>query len=250
MVVEVTELREQIKQLGNVNIDAIEEEKHLEERNDTLINQVADIDEAASSLAALIAELETASRSRFEETFALIREHFAGRDGLFRQIFGGGSADIYLLPDEDGNIDMLESGIEIKAKPPGKEPRVISQLSGGEKAMAAVALLLAIFRSRPSPFCILDEVDAPLDDANVGRFCKSLEQFLEHSHFIIITHNKRTMLCCDRLYGVTQPQRGVSRQVTVRVDEVGDDGRLSRSAAARATRNDTPVEAPQTSASA
>ena len=247
MVVEVADLREQIKQLGNVNIDAIEEEKHLEERNDTLISQVADIDEAARSLAALIAELETASRSRFEETFALIREHFAGRDGLFRQIFGGGSADIYLLPDEDGNIDMLESGIEIKAKPPGKEPRVISQLSGGEKAMAAVALVLAIFRSRPSPFCILDEVDAPLDDANVGRFCKSLEQFLEHSHFIIITHNKRTMLSCDRLYGVTQPQRGVSRQVTVRVDEVGDDGRLSRSAAARAIKNDTPVEAPQTS---
>ncbi len=162
---------------------------------------------------------------------------------MFRQIFGGGSADIYLVPDEDGHVDMLESGIEIKAKPPGKEPRVISQLSGGEKAMTAVALVLAIFRSRPSPFCILDEVDAPLDDANVGRFCTSLEQFLEHSHFIIITHNKRTMLSCDRLYGVTQPQRGVSRQVTVRVDEVSEDGSLSNTAAARAAETATPQEA-------
>ncbi|MCH2139075.1 MAG: chromosome segregation protein SMC [Phycisphaerales bacterium] len=243
MSAEVTQLRDEIKQLGNVNIDAIEEERHLETRNEDLIAQVADIDEAAASLATLIEELETASRTRFEETFAAIREHFAGRDGLFRQIFGGGSADIYLVPDEDGHVDMLESGIEIKAKPPGKEPRVISQLSGGEKAMTAVALVLAIFRSRPSPFCILDEVDAPLDDANVGRFCSSLEQFLEHSHFIIITHNKRTMLSCDRLYGVTQPQRGVSRQVTVRVDEVSEDGSLSNTAAARAAETATPQEA-------
>ncbi|MDP6890525.1 MAG: hypothetical protein QF471_04285, partial [Phycisphaerales bacterium] len=125
-------------------------------------------------------------------------------------------------------------GIEIKAKPPGKEPRVISQLSGGEKTMAAVALLLAIFKSRPAPFCILDEVDAALDDTNVGRFCATIDQFLGRSHFIIITHNKQTMLKCDRLYGVTQPERGVSKRVTVRVDEVGEDGRISKAATARA----------------
>jgi chromosome segregation protein len=178
--------------------------------------------------------LEVASRTRFEETFASIREHFAGPKGLFRQLFGGGSADIFLVPDENGNVDMLESGIEIKAKPPGKEPRVISQLSGGEKTMAAVALLLAIFESRPAPFCILDEVDAALDDTNVGRFCATIDQFLNRSHFIIITHNKQTMLECDRLYGVTQPERGVSKRVTVRVDEVGEDGRISKAATARA----------------
>jgi len=239
MTTEVAELREAIRKLGNVNLDAIDEEQHLEDRNEALISQVADIDNAARTLQSLIEELETATRTRFEETFNAIREHFAGPEGLFRQLFGGGSADMYLVPDDDGNIDLLEAGIEIKAKPPGKKPRVISQLSGGEQAMTAVALVLAIFRSRPSPFCILDEVDAPLDDANVGRFCASLEQFLDHSHFIIITHKKQTMLACDRLYGVTQPQRGVSRQVTVRVDEVGEAGKLSRGATARAAAQPT-----------
>ena len=231
---EANELKASIKELGNVNLDAIDEEQHLEARNEGLIKQVADIDLAREQLETLIAELEVASRTRFEETFASIREHFAGPKGLFRQLFGGGSADIFLVPDEDGNVDMLESGIEIKAKPPGKEPRVISQLSGGEKTMAAVALLLAIFESRPAPFCILDEVDAALDDTNVGRFCATIDQFLNRSHFIIITHNKQTMLECDRLYGVTQPERGVSKRVTVRVDEVGEDGRISKAATARA----------------
>jgi len=237
---EVVELRDQIKNLGNVNIDSIEEEQHLEARNEGLIEQVADIDHARQQLEALIDELEVASRTRFEETFAKVRDHFAGAAGLFRQLFGGGNADLYLVPDEDGNVDMLESGIEIKAKPPGKEPRVISQLSGGEKTMTAVALLLAIFKSRPAPFCILDEVDAALDDANVSRFCTTLNQFLDRSHFIVITHNKQTMLACDRLYGVTQPERGVSKRVTVRVDEVGDDGRISAAATVRASEEPEP----------
>ena len=123
-------------------------------------------------------------------------------------------------------MDWLHSGIEIRAKPPGKEPRIISQLSGGEKAMTAVALLLAIFKSKPSPFCILDEVDAPLDDANVIRFGKVLEPFTDHSHFIIITHNKHTMRNCDRLYGITMQERGVSKRVGVRLDTVSPDGEL------------------------
>ncbi|MDP7029848.1 MAG: chromosome segregation protein SMC [Phycisphaerales bacterium] len=243
---EVAELRSQIKALGNVNVDAIEEEKHLEARNEDLIAQVADIDQAREQLEQLIAELEVASRTRFEETFAAVKEHFAGPAGLFRQLFGGGSADLFLVPDENGDVDMLESGIEIKAKPPGKEPRVISQLSGGEKTMTAVALLLAIFKSRPAPFCILDEVDAALDDANVSRFCGTLDQFLDRSHFIVITHNKQTMLACDRLYGVTQPERGVSKRVTVRVDEVGEGGRISAAATQRASEAPAPpvVETP------
>jgi chromosome segregation protein len=239
---EVNELKVAIKELGNINLDAIDEEQHLDARNEGLIIQVADIDTARQQLESLIAELEAASRTRFEETFTSVREHFAGPNGLFRQLFGGGSADLFLVPSEDGTTDMLESGIEIKAKPPGKEPRVISQLSGGEKTMAAVALLLAIFKSRPAPFCILDEVDAALDDANVARFCSTLDHFLGRSHFIIITHNKQTMVTCDRLYGITQPERGVSKRVTVRVDEVGEDGRLSKAATARAEVEERPQD--------
>ncbi len=233
MDAEAEVLREEIRALGNVNIDAIEEEKHLEERNVDLAQQVADIDDAHRRLAELITELETVSRTRFEETFNAIREHFAGPQGLFRQLFGGGSADIMLLPDEEGNIDLLEAGIEIKAKPPGKQPRVISQLSGGEKSMTAVALLLSIFRAKPSPFCILDEVDAALDEANLERFSRSLKQFLDQSHFIVITHRKRTMLGCDKLYGVTMQERGVSKRVAVTVEEVGEEGRIAKEAAAR-----------------
>jgi chromosome segregation protein len=153
---------------------------------------------------------------------------------MFRRLFGGGSADIYLLPLENGEIDWLESGVEIRAKPPGKEPRVISQLSGGEKTMTAVALLMAIFQSKPSPFCILDEVDAALDESNVERFCHALLPFLDVSHFIVITHHKRTMQACHQLYGVTMPERGVSRRVAVKFDEVGVDGRLSKAASERA----------------
>jgi chromosome segregation protein len=153
---------------------------------------------------------------------------------MFRRLFGGGSADLFLLPFEDGpragQTDWLESGVEIRAKPPGKEPRVISQLSGGEKTMTAVALLMAIFQSKPSPFCVLDEVDAALDEANVERFCGTLKQFLDRSHFIVITHHKRTMQSCDMLYGITMPQRGVSKRVAVRFEEVGSDGKIAKAA--------------------
>jgi chromosome segregation protein len=216
-----------------VNLDAIEEESLLEERNVDLIRQVEDIDNAVTQLQQLISQLDEASRKRFEETFTMIRENFAGPDGMFRKLFGGGSADIFLVPDEEGRTDWLESGIEVRAKPPGKEPRVISQLSGGEKAMTAVALLMAIFKSKPSPFCILDEVDAALDDANVNRFCSILQPFLDKSHFIIITHHKRTMQVCDHLYGVTMQERGVSKRVAVRVEDVSANGHIAKSAVER-----------------
>jgi len=226
-------LRVEIKRLGNVNLDAIDELEDLEVRNEDLAKQLDDIDSARVLLGDLIERLDAASRIRFEETFNRVRENFAGSQGMFRRLFGGGSADLYLLPGEDGTIDWLESGIEIRAKPPGKEPRVISQLSGGEKTMTAVGLLMAIFQSKPSPFCILDEVDAALDEANVERFCNVVRQFLDQSHFIIITHHKRTMQACDRLFGVTMPERGVSRRVTVKFDEVGRDGRLAGDAVRR-----------------
>jgi chromosome segregation protein len=244
---EADELKEAIRKLGNVNLDAIDELVQLEIRNEDLAKQLVDIDSAKSSLEALITELDEASRTRFQQTFERVRETFAGQTGMFRRLFGGGSADIYLLPLENGETDWLESGVEIRAKPPGKEPRVISQLSGGEKTMTAVALLMAIFQSKPSPFCILDEVDAALDEANVERFCHALTPFLDVSHFIVITHHKRTMQACHQLYGVTMPERGVSRRVAVKFDEVGADGRLSKAAAERAVAepqaNDTRVAA-------
>jgi len=223
----VEALRDELKSLGNVNLEAIEELTELQRRFDELGAQVGDIDDAKQRLERLITELDEVSRRRFHETFTAVRDHFGGTSGTFRMLFGGGSADIFLLPlEETGEVDWLESGIEIRAKPPGKEPRVISQLSGGEKTLAAVALLMAIFRSKPAPFCILDEVDAALDEANVERFCATLRPFLERSHFVLITHHKRTMQACDMLYGVTMPERGVSRRVAVRFDQVGEDGRI------------------------
>ena len=234
-------LRLEIKKLGNVNLDSIEEEVNLKERNVDLAQQVIDIDSSVESLNTLIEELEECSKTKFEETFTLIREHFSGPQGMFRKMFGGGSADLIMLPDEDGNVDLLEAGIEIKAKPPGKKPRVISQLSGGEQAMTAVALLLSIFKAKPSPFCILDEVDAALDESNTHRFASSLHHFLEDSHFIVITHKKRTMMECDKLYGVTMQERGVSKHVAVTIDEIGNKGEISTLAHARSASDDLPL---------
>ena len=148
-----------------------------------------------------------------------MRGHF---QTLFRDLFGGGQADIVL----EENVDILDSGIEIVARPPGKEPRSISLLSGGEKTMTCVALLLAIFRSRPSPFCVLDEVDAALDEANIDRFTKVLQGFLTWTQFIIVTHSKKTMTCANTIYGVTMQESGVSKQVSVRFEDVSDDGHI------------------------
>ena len=237
------ELKHAIDALGNVNLDAIEEETQLESRNEDLIEQVADLDRSRESLVQLIEELNEASVERFQETFDRVREHFGGNDGMFRKLFGGGKAEVRLMPlikEIDGEkvqtdeIDLLESGIEVVARPPGKEPRSISQLSGGEKTMTAVALLLSIFKSKPSCFCVLDEVDAALDDANVDRYCRVVREFADTSHFIVITHNKRSMQEADRLYGVTMQERGVSKRVTVRVDDVSGDGTIDAGAIMRA----------------
>jgi len=227
----IDELRSAIKRLGNVNLDAIEEEKELADRNEELVRQVGDLDSAREQLIGLIEELNNLSRERFKETFEIIRENFAGANGMFRRVFGGGKADMHLIPNEEtGEVDWLESGVEIVGKPPGKELRSIKLLSGGEKTMTSVALVMAIFQSKPSPFCLLDEVDAALDDANVERFCGVLHTFLDRSHFVIITHNKRTMQAGDQLYGITMQERGVSKRVAVRFDQVGADGHISKDA--------------------
>ncbi len=238
-----TELAAEVKKLGNVNLDAIAEESQLEGRNEDLIAQVADLDGARERLIELIEKLNVASRQRFEDTFTTVRENFAGPNGMFRKLFGGGKAEVRLMPlvkEIDGEkvqtdeIDWLESGVEVIARPPGKEPRSINQLSGGEKTMTAVALLLSIFQSKPSCFCVLDEVDAALDDANVERYTNVVRGFTDRSHFIVITHNKRTMQAADRLYGITMQERGVSKRVTVKVDEVMADGGIKKSAVDRA----------------
>ena len=229
---EIKDLRKKISNLGNVNLDAIDEQEDIEKKFDDLASQVDDIDDAREQLVSLIDQINHDSKILFEKTFNEIRENFAGPQGLFRKLFGGGKADIYLKPDENGNIDILESGIEVMAKPPGKEPQSINLLSGGEKTMTAVAMLMSIFKSKPSPFCVLDEVDAALDEANVERFADVIKGFLDKSHFIVITHHKRTMQAADILYGITMQERGVSKRVSVKFDQISGDGAISADAIA------------------
>ena len=216
---EIEELRQKINALGHVNLDALEELESLESRFKTLSDQYQDLTGAKASLEKIIDRINTDSRRLFAETLETVRGHF---QKLFRDLFGGGQGDIVL---EEG-VDILESGIEIVARPPGKEPRNISLLSGGEKTLTCVALLLAMFRSRPSPFCVLDEVDAALDEANIDRFTKVLQDFLAWTQFIIVTHSKKTMTCANTIYGVTMQESGVSKQVSVRFEDVSDDGHI------------------------
>ncbi len=241
---EIEDRKGRMARLGTVNLGAIDEENELEETQDELADQVKDIEQAERQLRQLIEQINNDSRVRFEQTYKEVRENFAGTQGLFRRLFGGGKADVVLQPDEHGNIDPLEAGIEIMAKPPGKEPRALSQLSGGEKTMTAIALLMAIFKSRPSPYAILDEVDAALDEANVERFITIVQSFLDKSHFIIITHHKRTMQGCDALYGITMQERGVSKRVRVQFDQLAPgSGEISREALNRVAEEQGEEEA-------
>jgi chromosome segregation protein len=215
---EIEELRKKLSRLGSVNLEALQELAELEARADALRLQFDDMTGAQKTLMEIISEINGESRRLFTDTFTAVRGHF---QELFRKLFGGGMADV-VLEDES---DVLESGIEVVARPPGKELRSISLMSGGEKTLTAVALLLAVFRNKPSPFCILDEVDAALDEANIGRFTDVLRDFLDRSQFILITHSKRTMACADVLYGVTMAESGVSRRMAVRFEDWPDDER-------------------------
>ena len=205
---EIAELRRKLDRLGNVNLDAIAELDDLEERHTFLTEQRDDLAESKRQLVQLIDRLNNESRERFQKTFDAIRENFRS---LFRKLFGGGRADI-VLEDTD---DVLECGIEIFAQPPGKEVQSISLMSGGEKSLTAIALLMSIFRTRPSPFTILDEVDAALDEANNDRFNRIVQEFVSETQFIIITHSKWTMNMADHLYGITMQEPGVSTRVSV-----------------------------------
>ena len=219
---EVQRLRRKIKALGNVNTDALANLDELESRYSRLSNQFLDLSEAKTALEEIIRRVNTESRRMFVETFETIREHFRE---LFRRLFGGGEADIVL---EDPN-DVLDCGIDILARPPGKELRNLSLLSGGEKTLTAVALLFAMFKSKPSPYCILDEVDAALDEANVERYATILNDFTDMTQFVVITHRKRTMTVANAVYGVTMEQAGVSKRMSVRFEDVSENGEIKPS---------------------
>jgi chromosome segregation protein len=207
---EARELREKVEEMGPVNTEAISEYEELENRLKFLEAEEKDLTTAKAQLEEAIRKINQTTRLLFEETFDKVKANFSN---FFAELFGGGRATVKLVEGEDA----LEGGIEIEAQPPGKQPKVISLLSGGEKAMTALALLLAIYAVKPSPFCVLDEMDAPLDESNTVRFVQIIERFLEKSQFLVITHNKRTISAADLLYGVTAPEPGCSRMMSVKL---------------------------------
>ena len=214
---DISTLKDQIKKLGDVNVNAIEDYKNLMERYSFLKTQHDDLIEAEKTLEDIITELDTAMRKQFHEKFGEISREF---DKVFKEMFGGGKGTLELMEDED----ILEAGIRIIAQPPGKKLQNMMQLSGGEKALTAIALLFAIQNLKPSPFCLLDEIEAALDESNVSRFAKYLHKLTRHTQFIVITHRRGTMEQVDRLYGITMQEKGVSTLVSVNlIDKELDD---------------------------
>ena len=206
------ELKSSIRSLGNVNVNAIEDYKEISERYEFMKTQHGDLVKAEEALLKIIEELDAGMRRQFEEKFREIQREF---DKVFKEMFGGGSGKLELLEDED----LLEAGIQIIAQPPGKKLQNMMQLSGGEKALTAIALLFAIQNLKPSPFCLLDEIEAALDDSNVDRFAKYLHKLTKYTQFIVITHRRGTMMAADRLYGITMQEKGVSTLVSVNLIE-------------------------------
>src|SRR4030095_16464762 len=196
----------QMRRRGSVSLEALDQLDELEERHRFQLAQRQDLVESEKSLQGIIAEINGKSRDLFQKTFEEVQTHFSE---LFRKCFGGGKAELVL---EEGK-DILEAGSDIIAKPPGKKITSLSLMSGGEKTMTTIALLFAIFRTKPGPFCILDEVDAPLDETNVRRFVVLLKDFIAQTQFIVVTHNKVTMAEANTLYGVTMEEHGVSKRV-------------------------------------
>ena len=229
----VAELTERADSMGPVNLDAIQEYDELEERYNFLEQQNNDLINGKAELMEAIARINKTTKVLFSETFEKIRVNF---QEMFAQLFGGGKANLLLMDESD----PLESGIEIIASPPGKKLQSISLLSGGERTMTAVALLFAIYMVKPSPFCVLDEMDAPLDESNIGRFIKLLDRFIGQSQFMVITHNKRTMSRADSLYGVTMEERGISKLLSVKF--TGRDEQLPPAAESNSTLRDETQE--------
>jgi chromosome segregation protein SMC, common bacterial type len=209
---DINAIKESIKELGTVNVAAIEEFKKVKERYEFLIKQKSDLEEAKDTLNKVIAEMTGKMEKQFAANFEIINNNF---NSYFQQLFGGGRAELVLCDD----IDVLSSGIEIIAQPPGKKLQSLTLLSGGEKALTAIALLFAILKMKPSPFCILDEIEAALDDINIVRFSRFLKELSRKTQFIVVTHRKGTMEITDSLYGVTMEEKGVSRLVSARLSE-------------------------------
>jgi len=209
---EVEKLKKRCDSYGSVNLVAIDEYEELRQRFEFLTKQQSDLLEAKQSLMNAITKINRTTRQLFVDTFTRVSEEFRI---YFRMLFGGGEADLILVDPEN----VLESGIDIVAKPPGKKLQNITLLSGGEKTMAAIALIFAVFKVRPSPFCVLDEIDAALDESNVGRYSYLLQEFSKIAQFIVITHNKKTISSADVMYGVTMQERGVSKIVSVKLSK-------------------------------
>ena len=219
----ISELKDEIKSLGNVNVNAIEDYKQVSERYEFLKTQHDDLIESEKVLEGIIEQLDTGMRRQFNERFALIQIEF---DKAFKELFGGGKGTLELVEGED----VLESGIKIIAQPPGKKLQNMMQLSGGEKSLTAISLLFAIQNLKPSPFCLLDEIEAALDDSNVLRFAKYLHKLTKNTQFIVITHRRGTMNSADRLYGITMQEKGVSTLVSVNLiqDELDKEEQLMK----------------------
>lgn len=214
---ELQELKRKLESLGHVNLEAVQELENSEERANFLESERTDLLQAQANLEKTLEELDAHCRERFLETFGRVKAQF---EGIFRRLFRGGRAEL----DLEADADPLDGGIEISVRPPGKELRSINLLSGGERTLTALALLLAVFRSRPSPFCLLDEVDAALDDANVERFLDVLNDFTDSTQFLVVTHNRITMAACSRLFGVTMRRAGVSQIVSVDLEQLDQEG--------------------------
>ena len=214
---QVAALRQRIDEMGPVNLVAIEEYEETEQRYQFLSKQHDDLVQAKTQLLDVINRINSQTRDMFRTTFEQIRQNF---QAMFTEVFGGGKADLRLMDEND----LLESGIEIVARPPGKQLQTISLLSGGEQTMTAVSLLFSIYQVKPSPFCVLDELDAPLDESNIVRFTRVLQRFIERSQFIVITHNKRTIGMASVLYGVTMQEHGVSKIVSVKFHKSDEQG--------------------------
>jgi chromosome segregation protein len=207
----ITRLRARIERLGPVNMMAIDQFDELDTRHTFLTTQRKDLVDSIAQTSEAIKRIDQSMRQRFTEAFAAINRNF---QGVFSTLFGGGRAGLTLLDEND----PLESGIEIVAQPPGKRLQSVQLLSGGEKALTAISLMFGLFKYKPSPFCLLDEIDAPLDDANIGRFVEMLRSMQQHTQFILITHNRKTMEIADRLYGVTMEEPGVSKLISVQMN--------------------------------
>lgn len=209
---QIADLKEKLRGLGNINAGALEDYEAEKARLEEVRKQFDDLERARQGLDRAIKKLDKAAREQFMETFAVVQKNF---QEVFSSLFEGGETQLVL----EENVDPLDAKIEINARPTGKKMRGVSLLSGGERALTAISLLFALYLVRPSPYCIMDEVDGPLDDANIGRFVNLLRRFSHQTQFIVVTHNKRTMAASDMLYGVTQEIKGISKLVAVQLDE-------------------------------